>query len=915
MDDQWLKRDSILEQALEAPREARKPLIATLCGEDVSLRDELFALVDAIELNSDFLEEPPLHLIPELLNAPLPDDLPPGTRIDAFEITDALGTGGMGTVYAAKRIGATFQQDVALKVVKRGLDWPRVLRRFHRERQILAQLEHPGVARLIDGGSTPDGRPYLVLERVEGKPITQYVSDLNLSVRDRIGLLIQVCKAVSYAHSRLVVHRDLKPGNVFVTHSGTVKLLDFGIAHLLTADEYELPITGDLGTPYTASYAAPEQIRGEAGTTLIDVYAIGVMLYEMLAGSRPYTTEEARLPDRPTLERPSARLFRTGETHTSSREVRGDLDSIVEKAMHPDPAQRYATVNALEADLNRFLSGHPVAARKGRLLYTLRKFVARNRTVVALSALLLGTILAFYFSLAESRESALRERDRANASRELIIDLFRSASPEDGEGGDTLRVRTLLSLAVDRILNEEGTDPTVRVETLRLLGLLHFDLGNMAFADSVLRLALQSVKAEVPDTLRAILQSDLALMQLVIGSPQVADSLLALALPVLRQNRLARHLGDAYSRVAVVKLRFGQYEEALEAQLQMVEQRRISGPPQAAVHAQGSVFFALLPLERYAEALRVTQDVRKNAGTFIGEVQPRLTEMEAMVHAHLGNFSTAVSLLPEADRAIRERWDNASPPYATYLIRASNVLNMAGEHQAADSLARRAIALDEQFFGMGHPSALRGYLARATALAGQGLLNEALPHFRASVQPINESSPLNRTAVAQNTLPFLFALAWANQTEEAWPLLEVALQGVQPTGHLRIGLRIAEAQLLLADGTPARADTTLNAVKSLLDASTLLPTHFRRAEYFLTRAATYMALRQPENAEQAASEGLRLSQMPSQHPQRLTLNVLLARARAAQRKPGAQEQLRRAEAQIPPNTTLPEFLRAPTQTL
>jgi len=336
-----------------------------------------------------------------------------GQRIGPYQIVRTLGSGGMGSVYLARRVDGQFEQEVAVKVVKRGAHTELVLERFHAERQILAALQHPNICRLLDGGSGPDGLPYFVMERIDGEPIDGYCKWHRPPLRRRLELFLAICDAVKYAHQRLVVHCDLKPRNILVTGEGVPKLVDFGIAKLL-----EQPSEGGTHSGFmTPAYASPEQVRGERITTATDVHALGIVLYELLAGAHPFggsgvgpadlqraILEEEPVP--PSLAIGSARL---------GRPLRGDLDTIVLRALSKDPARRYASAGDLAADVERHLAGQPVLARRDSLRYRAGKFVRRHRLGVAAAVTLFVSLVGGI--TATAWQAGVAERQRARAER------------------------------------------------------------------------------------------------------------------------------------------------------------------------------------------------------------------------------------------------------------------------------------------------------------------------------------------------------------------------------------------------------------------------------------------------------------------------------------------------------------------
>ena len=403
--ERWPEIKRIVNVCLELDVERRDSQIVELCGNDAELIAEVRSLLRSHADMGDFLAISPVAADGEALLT--------GRPVGHYQLRELIAQGGMGTVYRAVR-SSDFEKQVAIKLVKRGMDTDFILRRFRHERQILAGLDHPNIARLLDGGAAEDGRPYLVMEYIEGTPITEYAEQHKLSIRERLGLFRTVCLAVQFAHQNLVVHRDLKPGNILVTPDGTPKLLDFGIAKLLEPDADVTLTSVRLMTPECAS---PEQVRGQPITTASDIYSLGVLLYHLLTGESPYrfTTWTPQEIERVVCEEESKRP-------SVVRSLPQDLDNIVLKAMHKDPARRYASAEQLSEDIRRYLDGKPVSARKDTLGYRAGKFVGRHKAasvgtaLVALS--LIGGIAATLWEARAARQQAeIASAQRARAER------------------------------------------------------------------------------------------------------------------------------------------------------------------------------------------------------------------------------------------------------------------------------------------------------------------------------------------------------------------------------------------------------------------------------------------------------------------------------------------------------------------
>jgi non-specific serine/threonine protein kinase/serine/threonine-protein kinase len=428
--ERWRLAKRLLEEALERPETERRAFIAQACGEDDGLRRDVQSLADAASGEETLLDT----------SVPVPFEvLAPrsrvGDRFGAYAVLDELGRGGMGVVYLARRADDEFQRKVAIKLLPAGLADAPMLERFLAERQILATLDHPHIARLLDGGTTENGEPYFVMEYVEGEPLLDYCEKRELSTRERLCIFHDVCGAVTYAHQNLVVHRDIKPGNILVTADGQAKLLDFGIAKLLDAGGVAVGTkTATLYRMLTPDYASPEQVRGQIVTTSSDVYALGVVLYELLTDHRPYHVENVEPGE--LLRLVCEEDPRKPSTIAPGRGLAGDLDAIVARAMRKEREKRYVSVAALSEDLDRYLEGLPVRARKGTTVYRAGKFLRRHRFGAVAAALL---VLAMGAGVAATLREARRAREAEARAQRRFDDVRRLANSFLFEFHDAIR--------------------------------------------------------------------------------------------------------------------------------------------------------------------------------------------------------------------------------------------------------------------------------------------------------------------------------------------------------------------------------------------------------------------------------------------------------------------------------------------
>ena len=521
--EDWQKVKELFSAAVELPPGERRSFIEREAGGDALLINEVCGLLESDEEAEDFIENPAVA-VTQLVRD---ETALAGKKIGSYLIEREIGRGGMGAVYLARRADEHFEKRVAIKLIKRGFDTDDIVRRFRHERQILAALDHPNITRLLDGGATDDGLPFLVMDYVEGSPLTRYSEEKRLSVNDRLQLFLQICSAVVYAHQNLIIHRDIKPSNILVTADGVPKLLDFGIAKL-TAPDAQQTFDRFSTQMMTPEYASPEQVLGQPVTTATDIYSLGVVLYELLTGTRPVRVksgsplEISKAITDSSPVKPSSLVRRgeeekrkrgdkpesgeAGEAETkvsaspllpfSSSALRGDLDNIILMAMRKEPERRYSSVEQFAADINRYLRGLPVAARQDTVSYRASKFVQRHKAAVAAGA---GIVAALVGGLAATRRQAKiarRQRDKAEEINQFLQKMLASANPR--AVGKDVKVIEVLSIAAASLETDFANQPEIAADLETTLGLTYLSLGQLESAEKHLKSALDTRLALYP---------------------------------------------------------------------------------------------------------------------------------------------------------------------------------------------------------------------------------------------------------------------------------------------------------------------------------------------------------------------------------------------------------------------------------
>jgi serine/threonine-protein kinase len=810
--ERFRRVDEIFDAALDLEPNERDAFITAACGSDDTLSNRVRMLLAAHDRSSEFLQAPAAQLAAVLLEDPQRGTIAPPERAGPFRIVRELGHGGMGVVYLAEREGAEFEQRVALKLVRQSGAGESVYRRFLDERRILAMLEHPQIAHLIDGGLTSEGLPYFAMELVEGEPIDAHCDRRGFSIEQRLDLVLDVCDAVQYAHEHLVIHRDLKPSNILIRGDGQLKLLDFGIAKLLdplaTVHDGDATQTGAMAL--TPEYAAPEQVRGAPASAATDTYALGVLVYALLTGRRPYevrgcsAAEVERIicevePPRPstTLGAPDnteddlARAQARGTTPDRlRRRLRGDLDVIVMKALHKDPARRYASAAALRDDLTRWRSGHPVLARPDRAAYRLRKFVRRNRAGAAVLVLL----VAYAATVTVQRERvrrALGEAELGTRRAEQVTD-FMLGLFEESEAGqrltDTVTARGLLARGEARA-DELSSQPAMRAQMLDVLGRLHAQLGQNERAKSLLEQAL-SIRRQLYGENHPDYVSTLSTLAGAVNRRDNPVQVAALHRQVLdARRRLSGNddpktvdalwaLAQALHRTGDAKAAVPLFDQWLATIARLPKSQTPERADQLVAAAEFLEYRDELdraePLLR--EALAIRRAVFGERHHLVAQSIGDLGKFYEMSHRH----ELAEPLLRQSIEMLRPIYPDGNPQLAAVLRSWSNVLSHMGRHADVLPVAREVVSLNRRFFGDSSVDVARSMLDVSTALTGTGAYVEAESVAREGIAKLRSRLGDKSAMIDVSNITLANALRGQGRFAEAEALLLATFKRFDP---------------------------------------------------------------------------------------------------------------------------------------
>jgi len=744
--ERWRQTEALLDAALDLSPEARTAFLESAAA-DAQVRARVMLLLAAHERVESFLQRPAAEFAASVL---LGDDNGASNgrpavpeRIGPYRVLGEAGHGGMGAVFLGERDDPQLRQRVAIKLVQGGSAAGGLVRRFLEERRILSSLDHPHIARLLDGGITADGVPWFAMEYIEGTPIDRYCAERRLGSAEKLHLFLRVCDAVQYAHRNLVVHRDLKPSNILVTDEGRVKLLDFGIAKLLASDPgAETGERTQTGLqPMTPGYASPEQIRGKPASTSCDVYTLGVLLYTLLTGQHPYLTtgrqphEVARaiLEDEPPL--PSA-VAAEGER----RRLRGDLDTIVVAAMRKEPVRRYATAEQLAVDIRQHLRGRPVSARPDTWRYRTGKFVRRHQAGVAAAVAFAMLFVGYGVTITIHAERVAEEAARTEEVKDFVLSLFTHANPGVSQGRDPT-ASELVDEGARRVATELAGHPAVQAEMMATLGQVYVTLGRYEAAVEMLETALAIRRRLHRRPEETVARTAQLLSDALHYQGRIAEAE-GLTREVLEMHR--RLYGDGHWRFGIVLTDLGDLLHTRGELTEAEDHLRMALRILTAARGEDS--------PDVARARRDLGNVLRDRGAY--------AEAEVLYRQALSNFEAL--------------FGNAEPMGALTRNEMARLLAETGAHDESDRLLRRNLSVYGRLYPRGHPmlgTTMRNLgvlrLRQGRPEEAAEALREALAIYARTLEPDNSLVPRAQRHLAQAALEAGDAPAAAAIAEEA----------------------------------------------------------------------------------------------------------------------------------------------------
>jgi len=845
----WQRIKIIYQQALDVEPAERRAFVDNACDGEAGLISEIMALLEVPTRSASAIGD-----IVGAASAALGGELGKGERIGPYRLLRIIGQGGMGHVYLAERADEEFEQRVAIKMVNWVGASPSMIERFRVERQILANLEHPNIARMLDGGRTPNGVPYLVMEYVDGISILEYVRSQALSIKERLNLFLQICDAVQYAHRKLVVHRDIKPSNILVTRTGVPKLLDFGIAKFLDGDGDQALTRAD-ARMLTPEFASPEQLLGSAVTTATDVYGLGLMLYQLLSGETPFDFSSSTSPEirelicHTTPAAPSKAALAEGKRDIASK-LSGDLDNIVLKTLRKEPERRYETVKDLASDLRNYLSNRPVMARGESKLYRTGKFLRRNRvaaiaTVVVIAAITSQTM--FYTQrLAAERDNAQLQAQRAQEVADFLTGLFAEADPAHNLG-EPMTARQMLDRGAARIADELDGQPELQVALMVTIARSYGNMEENVAMRDYLKLSMPGIETKLGNT-----NADVLHLRFLLGTAMTytGDAESARLIHVENLSRIldqsgpgSYEAGREIKQLAVIENTLGNYEAAETKFLQALDLFRNLGEAAESDLAKTMLDYGsmLRRLDRSDEEEPMLLEALSIQERRVGKMHP---EYAAVIN-NLGNHYFRRDKLVQARRFMEENVElqrqlsgDDAVPYGVALVNYGTLLKSEGDNAGALDLYQKALTIYAKGYGTDAPRYAYLLENAAIVMTDLGRHEEAEDAYTESLAILGKRFGTDHPEYAFTQRNWGISLGRMGRPEKAVPELRAAID-IWTASHganysKTVTTRISLVEYLLDSGN---MDAAVVEATIALDAARQIFPETHRQRLMATRVA------------------------------------------------------------------------------
>lgn len=911
--ERFARIGALFDLLIDLPADARAARLLALT-DDAEVRAEVASMLAADARADGFVARAQALRTAGALSLHNDEAAPVSQRFGAWHAIRELGRGGMGEVFLVERVASGFEQLGALKQIRRGIGSEAVVTRFLRERQLLARLEHPHIARLLDGGVGADGQPWFVMEFIDGQPLLQWCAAAALDVTQRLQLFDAICSAVAFAHRQLIVHRDIKPANVLVTHSGEVKLLDFGIAALLTADEESAETSGKAhATPLTPQYASPEQLRGLPVSTAIDVYALGALLYELLSGQRPYAMAAGsaapdwlKILDGPECPPPSQATAHTRPSvpPLMPTVVAGDLDLIAMTALRRQPELRYASVDSLRADLAAWQLGRPIAARGNSASYRMQKFFARHRLAVAAAGIAIAALLTLTTLAINRGMAAQQEAARAAAVQGFLTSLFDASDPELAAGGFKLSARDVVAAGARRIEVDFADRPELRAQLSMVIGRVQFRLGDMASA-----IALLSWEDTQPQILPGGAGREPRRRAWLAEADTFAGQLDAAATEIDRLAALGAVSAEVSLQASAQRLRSellrarGDRAGALVAARSAVAFAERGNQSDVLIDSLLTLASALRETDGRAEARAVIERALSTlADGQRGDPRRPAAELElAALLREAGSHQAAIAEVERALGLLSARWPETHPLQADAISLRAALAADAGDLQAAVTGERQALALLERALGAdsmltgGHRSALAFALRRA------GDKPAALAMYRQAIDTFtrmgNADHPYAINAMSNAALLMDELGDGAGAEVAARGALAASMRTLGPQASATASRMYTLSTLLRRHGEAAEAQMLADSALAIDDALADLPPQLR-VQGIRIAAQAHAANREFESAYALFERALHIDDSSTATDAANRIDILIQYALALQAGAAGERAIEQARAAV-----------------